>query len=642
MKRQQSWRQSMSRSVRRTSRLTMEVLERRELLDASGVAGNVVNNDCPPDLDLSGIPAQTISPGGELSLDLLAAGGIVSDVDAAGNPTGDTIRLVLDPDDNPAGATLTEGVLGWTPAAGETGPFTFVVIAVDAGTTPLADAETIVVTVANAPPVVDLNGEDGAGIDFATTFTEGEGAVRIVDVDLSVRDSNGGNLQGATVVITDLENGDAELLAVDLTGVTAITQSYDASTGTLTLEGDASAAEYQSLLRTLTYDNASQNPLGADRVVAVTVTDGDAPSVAANATVGIIAVNDAPDLAVPPSQALEVGQTLEVTVTAVDPENDALVFLLDRDDPAANIPDAASITLGSQPGTAVIRWETTATDVPGTYTFVVLVVDDGNLPLADREEFTVTLTAVTTVPPVVDLNGAATGVDFAATHQPGGGPVGIVDVSLIVTDVDSPVLTGATIQIDQVRDAGSETLAVALGTTTIQSSYDASQGTLTLTGDASPSAYEQVLRSLTYDNTAANPDLAERQISVTVSDAEGSSLPAVSRVTFASVNLPPEIVLSAPFDVGDTTTVDLGASLSTTVVVSDDATASGDLVVQLDFDGGGLSNTSGFPSLTELAPGTFSLQWTPLTPGTYSFAVEVEDEAGERTRRALTVTVPSP
>ena len=120
----------------------IEMLEARQMLDASGFAGN----DCPPDLNLDAVPTQTVTVGQTLSLNVLTAGGTLVDLDQSGNPTGDALRVVLDPDvgtDTPVGAAITVGGdFTWTPTAGQVGEHTIVVIAIDQGTPALADAET--------------------------------------------------------------------------------------------------------------------------------------------------------------------------------------------------------------------------------------------------------------------------------------------------------------------------------------------------------------------------------------------------------------------------------------------------------------------------------------------------------------------
>ena len=103
---------------RPTVRLITEALEAKLPLDASGID---FGNDCAPDLDVAAVAIQTAQVDQEITIDLQAEGGFVTDVDASGAPTNDSIIWQLDPDDNPANATITsDGVFTWTPtAAGE-------------------------------------------------------------------------------------------------------------------------------------------------------------------------------------------------------------------------------------------------------------------------------------------------------------------------------------------------------------------------------------------------------------------------------------------------------------------------------------------------------------------------------------------
>jgi len=155
-------------------------LESRLLLDGSGFAGNAF----APDLDLAMIGVQSVDVGEAFSLDLYVAGATVTDLNADGGPTGDTVRLQLDPDDTPVGATLTtDGLFRWTPADDQTGTIEFVIIAVDEGDPPLADAEVLVVEVSeNSPP--DL----AAISDIQASFDE------LLAIPLSATDPDGDNL----------------------------------------------------------------------------------------------------------------------------------------------------------------------------------------------------------------------------------------------------------------------------------------------------------------------------------------------------------------------------------------------------------------------------------------------------------------
>jgi RHS repeat-associated protein len=364
------------------------------MLTASGFPGN----DCPPDLDLSAITAQSVIAGQAITLNLPALGATLSDLRTDGTPSGDVLRWLADPDtgiDFPAGATLTSaGVFSWTPTAAQVGQHIVTIIGVDSGSPALADAETFsiaVVTSTDPVPVVDLNGAN-TGADFAAAFTEDGPAVAIVGSGLTVIDADSANLTGATVTLTARPDAAAESLAATTAG-TPITASYDPATGILSLTGAASATQYEQVLRTLTYANSSQNPNTAGRTVTVVVTDGVNTSVARTSTVSVTAVNDAPLMTAITNQNVVIGDELVRVVTASDVENDTLTFTLDPD----NSPLGATITKTSAT-TAEVRWTSQAVTFPGSVGFRVLVTDAGNPQLSDAESFTVTVHEVNLSP----------------------------------------------------------------------------------------------------------------------------------------------------------------------------------------------------------------------------------------------------
>lgn len=69
--------------------------------------------------------------------------------------------------------------------------------------------------------------------------------------------------------------GEDVLAAVDSGGITS---SYDAATGILGLTGNASLETWQTVLRSVTYDNSSSNPTVGARSIRISVNDGDASS----------------------------------------------------------------------------------------------------------------------------------------------------------------------------------------------------------------------------------------------------------------------------------------------------------------------------------------------------------------------------
>ncbi|MGB2985624.1 MAG: DUF4347 domain-containing protein, partial [Phycisphaerae bacterium] len=92
----------------------------------------------------------------------------------------------------------------------------------------------------------------------------GGGGAVVVDAGITVDDGDGGldDLQGAVVRITTGFNAaqDQLLFNSGLATGFGISGSYDATTGELILSGAATAAEYQQVLRTVTYENTSATP----------------------------------------------------------------------------------------------------------------------------------------------------------------------------------------------------------------------------------------------------------------------------------------------------------------------------------------------------------------------------------------------
>jgi len=151
---------------------------------------------------------------------------------------------------------------------------------------PLTDSGTLIVTVAgtNDAPLLDLDA-DTEGTDRAVAFIEDSGAVAVADVEgLSVTDVDDTRLEAATVRLTARLDGPAEWLSADA-GQTGIVISPASGAGVLSLSGDATHADYEAVLRTVTYNNTSPVPNTTDRVIEFTVNDGDNDSRAALAVV---------------------------------------------------------------------------------------------------------------------------------------------------------------------------------------------------------------------------------------------------------------------------------------------------------------------------------------------------------------------
>jgi hypothetical protein len=161
--------------------------------------------------------------------------------------------------------------------------------------TSLTDTDALLITVSNnvAPAVTTSGGaaayvENGAGI--------------AVDPGLTLTDPDHVALDHAVVRISGgYVSGEDELLFVDQLGITG---SWDATTGTLTLTGAASTADYETALRSVAYRNASDDPHTAVRTVSFVANDGVADGAIATRTLTAAAVNDAPVNTVPAPQTI--------------------------------------------------------------------------------------------------------------------------------------------------------------------------------------------------------------------------------------------------------------------------------------------------------------------------------------------------
>ncbi len=138
-------------------------------------------------------------------------------------------------------------------------------------------------------PVTISNGDIVSNVDFVTTegtasqppmlggiettplvYTQGDPATDITSA-LTVSDAENSNLIGATVWISDYQNGQ-DLLGFANTA--KITGSWNAATGILTLSGSDTLADYQAALRAVTYQDTSPNPNSATRTVSFEANDG--------------------------------------------------------------------------------------------------------------------------------------------------------------------------------------------------------------------------------------------------------------------------------------------------------------------------------------------------------------------------------
>ena len=191
------------------------------------------------------------------------------------------------------------------------------------------DTDTIAITVnaVNDPPVLNLDADSSTigGADYLTAFTDGGPAVAIVDTDVSVIDTDSPTLASATVTLTNPQALDRLTFTGPAPGSIIVSGS---GTSVITLTGAASAADYQTALRQITFDNTGTNPSTETRIIDVVVNDGTAASNTAHAIVEVTQVNNsAPTLDLDGDNSTLPGTSYRTTFT----ENGTPVAIADTD-----------------------------------------------------------------------------------------------------------------------------------------------------------------------------------------------------------------------------------------------------------------------------------------------------------------------
>jgi autotransporter-associated beta strand protein/VCBS repeat-containing protein len=147
---------------------------------------------------------------------------------------------------------------------------------------------TVNVTPENELPVLDNVATDAAYTEQAAAITLSSGLV--------VSDIDGGTLVSATISIGGFQSGDV-LHFIDQNGITG---SYGA--GVLTLTGSATLTQYQAALRSITFDNlTNDNPTNfgnnPTRTITWVITDSGSPNASSapvTTTIAVTGIDEAP------------------------------------------------------------------------------------------------------------------------------------------------------------------------------------------------------------------------------------------------------------------------------------------------------------------------------------------------------------
>lgn len=151
-----------------------------------------------------------------------------------------------------------------------------------------SSSTTMSITAINDAPII-------SSWDNTPSFIEGD-LKTVLDANMSVSDGDNSLWNSATVVMTPFITGDA--LSVTTTG--NISTSF--ASGTLSLSGSGTPAQYAQVLQSLAYSSSSEDPdvLGANpsRNINLQLSDG-AASVNSSITLSVLSSNDRPSISTP-------------------------------------------------------------------------------------------------------------------------------------------------------------------------------------------------------------------------------------------------------------------------------------------------------------------------------------------------------
>ncbi|HVE20332.1 MAG TPA: Calx-beta domain-containing protein, partial [Ilumatobacteraceae bacterium] len=293
--------------------------------------------------------------------------------------------------------------------------------------------------VPDAPPLLDLDGSL-VGTGWSTTFTQKGTAAPIADLDAVIADSDDVRTASATITLINAKSGDQ--LQVNAAGLPAgITVDPRSTASNVILTGSATAADYQTALHQVGFNNTTNNHDTTARTINVVVNDGAADS---NTAVATIAINLVPTA---------------VDDQATTPLNTPVITgnVLANDDPGnAPIKIADFSAVSAHGGTVAYNGDSTFTYAPvggfaGNDTFTYTIADiDG-----DRSTGTVTL---------------------QVGQNPVVGNISISDVS--ITEGDTGTKTASFTVSRTGTAAFTVGYATANGTATAGSDYLAASGTL--------------------------------------------------------------------------------------------------------------------------------------------------------------------
>ncbi|MEK6478236.1 tandem-95 repeat protein [Catalinimonas sp. 4WD22] len=244
--------------------------------------------------------------------------------------------------------------------------------------------------------------------------------------------------------------------------------------------------------------------------------------------VQVLPVNQLPELSLPTNADVEEDTATPISgISLTDPDQDEMRVRVSVSDgslfltPKAVEDELVDFISGTNNGESDIVFTGPVELVAFALSGLIYQPDDGfsgddqlNVEVDDNNGGTASGNIAINILIINDAPVLANIENNAAEFEENEEPIRVTN-TLTVTDEESNQINSATITITE-GYAGEEDVLSFNASDGVTGNY--SEGTLTLTGNANPSVYQNILRTVSYVNTSENPSAENRVISFTVTD----------------------------------------------------------------------------------------------------------------------------
>ena len=316
----------------------------------------------------------------------------------------------------------------------------------------LSSGASFTIVVQNQAPVLNA----GSTI---LVYNENDPPLRINGA-LTITDPDDIDIESATVAISGNYISGQDILT--FTSVPGVSGAFNAGSGTISFSGTATLIQYQTLLRSVHYNNTSENPNTAQRTITMIVNDGLDNSNVITRFINVNTINDAP-VAVNDSGTTNEDTFIQLNVATNDTDVDGTInpTTVDLDQGTAGIQNVFTNAQGSWSvnGSGDVTY-TPAANFNGvvvrTYT-----IQDNLGATSNQATITITVSSVNDAPIANDDSG----VTLEDT------PITLVNITSNDTDVDGTI-NPATVDLDPLTVGVQNTFSDGQGAWSVNASGD--------------------------------------------------------------------------------------------------------------------------------------------------------------------------